>query len=76
MAYIEYDILFTTLHAEQQLEVCIYDNNGSAQTRRLKGAAEPFITEEENDADMFMPVRTQSGYLNIVDDGKAENISS
>lgn len=76
MAYIEYDILFTTLHAEQQLEVCIYDDGSSAQTRRLKGAAEPFITEEENDADMFMPVRQQSGYLNIVDDGKYENVST
>lgn len=35
----------------------------------LKGAAQPFVTQEDDDEDMFTPIRTQSGYLRIVDDG-------
>lgn len=32
----------------------------------LTGAAEPFVTQEADDADMFLPIRTQSGYIRIV----------
>lgn len=39
----------------------------------LKCSGEPFMTQEDDDADMFVPVRTQSGYLRIVDDGTAVN---
>ena len=39
----------------------------------LKGAAQPFVTEEDDDDDIFTAVRTQSGYLRIVDDGHAVN---
>lgn len=39
----------------------------------LKCSGEPFMTQEDDDADMFVPVRTQSGYLRIVDDGWAVN---
>ena len=35
----------------------------------LKAGAQPFVTEEDNDDDMFAPIRTQTGYLRIVDDG-------
>lgn len=35
----------------------------------LKGAADPFVTQEDDDRDMFKPVRLQSGYLRIVDMG-------
>lgn len=35
----------------------------------LKGAADPFVTQEDDDRDMFKPVRLQSGYLRIVDTG-------
>ena len=34
---------------------------------------EPIETDEDSDSDMFMPIRTQSGYLRIVDDGKDAN---
>ena len=39
-------------------------------TYNLKGAAQPFVTEEDSDEDMFTPIRTQTGYLRIIDDGK------
>ena len=32
----------------------------------LTPAADPFVTEEEGDADLFVPVRTQSGYVRVV----------
>ena len=35
----------------------------------LTGAAEPFTTQEDDAEDVFTPVRTQSGYLRIVDNG-------
>lgn len=35
----------------------------------LTGAAQPIVTEEDDDRDMFKPVRLQSGYLRIVDMG-------
>ena len=37
----------------------------------LKGGAQPFTTQEDDTDDMFVPVRTQSGYIRIVDDGYA-----
>ena len=39
----------------------------------LKCSGDPFMTQEDDDADMFVPVRTQSGYLRLVDDGTAVN---
>lgn len=38
---------------------------GSATT--LTGAAHPFVTQEDDDDDMFKPVRLQSGYFRIID---------
>ena len=40
---------------------------------QLQGAVDPFVTEEKNTDNMFEPVITQSGYLNIEDDGKDFN---
>ena len=53
--------------------VNIYDDNYSGSAIPLTGGASPFVTEEDNDDDWFRPVRTQSGYLNIVDTGKDNN---
>lgn len=41
------------------------------ETVELKGAAQPFTTQEDDTDDMFVPVRTQSGYIRIIDDGYA-----
>ena len=42
------------------------DYTGSIVT--LTGAAQPFITQEDDDDDIFMPIRGQSGYIRIVTD--------
>ena len=39
----------------------------------LLGGSQPFVTDEDDDEDWFMPVRTQSGYLTIVDTGLDKN---
>ena len=44
---------------------------GTESTIALKPAASPFVTEEGDDEDVFCPVRTQTGYIRIVDDGFA-----
>lgn len=70
-----YKILFKSLRSGTVYTVNIYKDGTlpSGYPLTLKGAAQPFVTEEDNDEDMFMPIRTQSGYLNIVDDGYAED---
>ena len=53
---------------------------GTAYTVNVQGvsptyspplADNPFETQEDDEADMFMPVRTQSGYLRLQSDGNA-----
>ena len=44
---------------------------GAGAAVPLKGGAQPFTTQESDDDDPFCPIRTQTGYLRIVDDGYA-----
>lgn len=54
--------------------VSIYGGGSGVVT--LCGGSEPFVTEEDSGDDMFSPVRTQSGYIRIFDDGKDANGNS
>lgn len=47
--------------------------DGATADTTLIGAEQPFVTQEDHDDDIFKPVRTQSGYLRIVDTGKDAN---
>lgn len=60
-----------TLRSKELLTVNIYDSTFSGEAMVLTGAAEPFETQEEGGDDIFTPVRLQSGYLRIVDNGFA-----
>ncbi len=76
MAYnIHWKVKFKSLHAGTVYTANIYKDGTlpSGYPLTLKGAAQPFVTQEDENDDMFIPVRTQSGYLRIVDDGYAEN---
>ena len=53
--------------------VNIYDASYSGSIIDLKGGAQPFTTQEDDTDDVFTPVRTQSGYIRIVDDGLDAN---
>ena len=73
-----YKIPFKSLRSGTVYTVNIYKDATlpSGYPLTLKGAAEPFTTDEDSDEDMFTPIRTQSGYIRIVDDGYAVNTSN
>lgn len=70
---IHWQVKFKSLRAGTDYTVSIYDSTYTGTPVELKGAANPFVTEEDATEDMFTPIRTQSGYLRIVDDGKDAN---
>lgn len=70
---IHWTVTFKTLRGGKTLTASIYDSTYSGDPIPLKGADEPFTTEEDGDEDPFKAVRQQSGYLRIVDDGYDAN---
>lgn len=46
--------------------VNIYEWAYSGSVVTLKGGPEPFVTQEDNDDNIFRPVRRQTGYLRVV----------
>ena len=78
MAYnIHWKIKFKSLRAGTDYTVNIYKDGTlpSGYPLTLTGGASTFITEEDSNNDPFTPIRKQSGYIRIVDDGKAKNAS-
>ena len=67
MARFNYSITFMSLRGGTTYVLTIGGGSGAAIP--LKGGAQPFTTQEDDSDDMFQPIRTQSGYLRIVDDG-------
>lgn len=58
-------------------EVRIYDDDFTGSTPvTLVGGVDPFVTQEDDDEDVFTPIRTQTGYIRIFDDGKDANGNS
>lgn len=72
-----YKIPFVSLRSGTVYTVNIYKDATlpTGYPLTLKGASEPFTTDENSDEDMFTPIRTQSGYIRIVDDGYGRNAS-
>ena len=66
---IHWQVKFRSRRANELYTVSIYDSLYQGDPVQLTPGAAPFETEEENDDFFFTPVRTQSGYLTIVDDG-------
>lgn len=69
---IHWKILFKSLRAGTDYTVNVYDDSYTGTPVVLKGGAQPFSTEENNDEDPFVFVREQSGHIRIVDDGLTE----
>ena len=63
-----YTLTFKSLRANTTYVLNIGGGTGGAVA--LKPGAQPFTTEEDADEDQFKPIRTQTGYFRIVDDGK------
>lgn len=66
-----YTITFKSLRAGTVYTLNIGGGSGTAVA--LYGGAEPFTTDEDASEDQFTPIRTQSGYFRIVDNGYAAN---
>ena len=66
-----YSITFKSLRARTVYTLNI--GGGTGNTVPLKGGAQPFVTQEDDSDDQFTPIRTQSGYIRIVDDGLDAN---
>lgn len=66
-----YSVSFKSLRSGTVYTLNIGGGTGAAIP--LKGGAQPFTTQESDDEDMFTPIRTQTGYIRIVDDGKDAN---
>ncbi len=70
---IHWQIPFKSLRSGTVYTVNIYDASYSGSPIPLKGGAQPCVTQEDDDEDFFANIRTQSGYIRIVDDGKDAN---
>lgn len=66
---IHWKIPFVSLRSGTNYTVNIYDPNFSGTAVVLKGGTNPFTTDEDGSDDQFTPIRTQSGYFRIIDDG-------
>ena len=64
-----YSITFKSLRAGTVYQ--LYIGGGSGTAVALKGGAQPFTTQEDDSDDQFTPIRTQSGYIRVIDDGYA-----
>lgn len=76
MAYqVFWKIQFKSLRAGTSYTVSIYKDAAlpSGYPLTLLGSVNPFVTDEEDSDDMFIPIRTQTGYLRIFDTGTAVN---
>ena len=58
---------FRSLRSNTLYEVNVYDDGYTGTPVELTGAADVFVTDEDSSDDMFLSVRTQTGYLSIVD---------
>ena len=67
---IHWQIKFRSLRTDTLYTVNIYDASYSGNPIQLQGGDQPFTTQEDDDEDQFAPVRTQSGYIRIFDNGK------
>ena len=68
MAYgIRWQINFSSV-AEKGYRVNILDEGWTGSVTQLTGSDDPFVIEENDDTDTFTPIRTKTGYINIVTD--------
>ena len=75
---LHWKIPFRSLRSGIVYTVNIYKNATppSGYPLTLKGGAQPFTTQEDDNDDMFTPVRTHTGYIRIVDDNYAVNANN
>lgn len=70
---IHWNIPFKALRSGIVYNINIYDASYTGSVIYLNGGANPITTEEDDDDDFFCNIRTQSGVLRILDNGKDAN---
>lgn len=51
----------------RQFAVNIYDQDYNGNVIQLMGGENPFVTQEDDDTDIFKPLRAQTGYIRLID---------
>ena len=64
--YKAYKVPFTSLHGTHHM-VYIYEKSSVQEIVTLTGADNPFVTQEDDDVNIFTPIRKQTGYLRVID---------
>lgn len=67
MYRVKWKVPFVSLRTGTAYTVNVMDDGYSGEAIVLNGGAEPFVTQEDDDEDVFKPVRTQTGYLRVLD---------
>lgn len=62
---IHWQIPFASLNGDN-FTINIYEEDYTGSIVTLKGGTEPFITDEENDNDIMLPMRTSTGNITII----------
>lgn len=72
---VHWQLPFGNIDGTKNYRIDIYDDparsedGGQSWPVQLVGAATPFVTDEDNSDDFFEPVRSQTGVINVVDEG-------
>ena len=71
---IHWKIPFVSLRSGIAYNVNIYDASYSGSSPViLNGGVDPFVTQEDDNEDFFCDIRTQTGYIRIIDNGLDAN---
>lgn len=70
---IRWRIRFKTLK-DRDGRIDIYEEGWNGGVTELEPAANPITTEEDSDDDYLKPVRSQTGYLRVVDNGDLDGL--
>ena len=65
---IRWQVRFKTLNGNDA-QIDIYEEGWNGGITELEPAESPFSTEEDSEDDFLKPVRAQTGYLRVVDNG-------
>lgn len=66
---VHWQINFRGLRTNTLYTINIYDESYTGNPVQLKGAPQPIVVDEDDNDDFYASVRTQSGYIRIIDDG-------
>lgn len=70
---IRWQVRFKTLNGNDA-QIDIYEEGWNGGITELEPAESPFSTEEDSEDDFLKPVRAQTGYLRVVDNGDLDGL--